>query len=299
MGVEFATLHCDTPEKCKCQIVPEGGCGSYTSDVNFNYFSVFGPTHTVRLSQRHSGRLEVRHKDAWGTVCKNGFTINDALVVCRQLQLWNGAVLLPEDMPGTGSGEILMAEVMCEGGEPEIEECAFAGWGVHSCTHLMDIGVNCTMPDRGPPGPRGPIGFPGATAPKNATTGEWDIGDPGLKGFTGLTGPPGEAGEAGLDAPRGPPGDMADTDIFYDKSYNMAALVTLPTYITVAVLSLLVTCCFYQVVGSALSPPKQFSTLESYLEDPRAGQYKDPHHAKKKKDKKEKSAEGASNAENY
>merc|ERR1719231_1743457 len=176
MGIEFATLMCDVPGKCECYLISEGKCGAYTHDVNFSYFSIFGPTHTVRLSQRHSGRVEVRHDDAWGTVCKNGFTINDALVVCRQLNMWNGAVILPEDVLGSGVGKIWMSEVMCEGGEPEIEECAFAGWGVHSCSHAMDVGVNCTVPDAGPMGPPGPIGQPGISADTNAS--DW-LGVPG------------------------------------------------------------------------------------------------------------------------
>jgi hypothetical protein len=242
MGVEFATLHCDSPEKCECQIIVEGKCGAYTGDVGWNYFSVFGPRHTVRLSQRHSGRVQVRHNDAWGSVCKNGFTINDALVVCRQMHMWNGAVLLPGDMPGNGgTGEILMSEVMCAGGEPEIEECVFAGWGVHSCTHAMDVGVNCTLPEHGVPGPQGPIGYPGDPAVRD----EDYFGIPGPPGYRGLTGPPGDVGEPGIDAAPGPPGDKIKLDIFFDSSFSVMAIATQPVFVLFVLMSLGVTYMFY------------------------------------------------------
>ena len=36
-------------------------------------------------STRQEGRVEICRNNSWGTVCHNGWTIEDARVVCRQL----------------------------------------------------------------------------------------------------------------------------------------------------------------------------------------------------------------------
>jgi len=252
MGIEYGQISkCGEPSRCICQLISEGGCGSYTPDMSFGFYSVFGPTHTVRLSQRKSGRLEVIHDHVWGTVCKNGFTINDALVVCRQMHLWNGAVLLPESIGGTGSGQIWMSEVMCEGGEPEVEECAFGGWGLHSCTHAMDVGVNCTQPEAGPPGPQGPYGLPG---PKDNESAEDFNGTVGKQGFTGITGPPGPL--------------LPAHKIFMVNSWGLQG-----SWCNVNVFIVCVIFCFgvlyFMVVASENvmhTQQEQFSNMSSYLE---------------------------------
>jgi len=265
MGVEFGHFTaCDTPQKCKCLVINEGMCGSYTSDIFYSYFSVFGPTHTVRLSQKLAGRLEVRHNHTWGTVCKNGFTINDALVVCRQMGMWNGAVLRPQDVLGTASGTIWMSEVMCAGGEPEVEECAFGGWGTHSCTHLMDVGVNCTLPDPGPPGPVGKAGFRGKDALKTAA--DFD-GVPGPKGFTGLSGPPGDQGDGGMNQTRGQIGDeRPDIHLFgYKDKYGMEAFTTQGFFWLFFAVSLVVSWVLW-ISSQQLVQPEKTQNMQDWFE---------------------------------
>lgn len=269
MGLEFSHMQCDTPEKCKCHLVPEGACGSSTFDYKWSYFSVFGPKRTARLSQGHSGRLEVRHNGEWGTVCKDGFTTKDAKVVCRQMHLWDGTIMLPADIKGpAATSKILMSEVICEGGEPEIQDCAFAGWGKHTCSHSMDIGVTCVLPTPGPRGPRGPLGYPGIPADKNA---EDYLGVPGPQGFRGPAGPPGPLGEAGKNAASGDPGDkLPDYDLFIIKSYHPAALVTMPILLSFVGMSLCVTfCLYYCALSNFVRKPREpkKTSLQEYVED--------------------------------
>jgi len=290
MGVEFGQTDCDTPQKCKCQLVGEGYCGSFTANFAWSYFSKFGPAHTVRLSQKHAGRLEVRHDDTWGTVCMNDFTINDALVVCRQMHMWNGAVLRPEDVPGQGSGTIWMSEVMCEGGEPEIQECVFGGWGVHSCTHAMDVGVNCTLATPGPMGPRGPIGLPGP-AVENTGQADWD-GYPGPPGFTGLTGPPGQPGEQGINAARGEPGTkLPHVHVFLQDSFT-EGLVTVPGFIIFALISVGVTYAFHFFATGFVNPKEPPNVkLQDYTESEKGKKDLEDIY-KSTKSKKKKTGEG-------
>ena len=44
-----------------------------------------GALRLVGGANEAEGRVEICINDAWGTVCDNGFTKEEALVVCRQL----------------------------------------------------------------------------------------------------------------------------------------------------------------------------------------------------------------------
>lgn len=59
--------------------------------VFFNFYIDIIPTFTdVRLADgvnKLSGRVEVKVRNVWGTVCRNNFSTNDAIVVCRTFGL--------------------------------------------------------------------------------------------------------------------------------------------------------------------------------------------------------------------
>ncbi|XP_022096125.1 deleted in malignant brain tumors 1 protein-like [Acanthaster planci] len=90
------------------------------------------------------GRVEVRYRGIWGTVCDDSWDIEDANVVCRQLGFTNGAVrvaVLAEF--GKGLGPIYLDEVACTGMESRLVNCSNAGWGTNDCGHAEDAGVVC------------------------------------------------------------------------------------------------------------------------------------------------------------
>ena len=102
-------------------------------------------TTTVELTD---GRLEVWHNNLWGTVCIDGFDLRDAVVVCRQLNLYARNVYLAGlnfdvnyEMP------VLLTEVGCTGSETNIGYCSHPGIGaadLEDCHHFSDVAMECS-----------------------------------------------------------------------------------------------------------------------------------------------------------
>ncbi len=91
------------------------------------------------------GRVEVYHNGRWGTVCDDGWDINDARVVCRQLGFPEAKAALDFSYFGRGTGAILLDELICTGFESSLFSCRHNGVGIHDCReeHLEDAGVRC------------------------------------------------------------------------------------------------------------------------------------------------------------
>ncbi|XP_049330423.1 deleted in malignant brain tumors 1 protein-like isoform X21 [Astyanax mexicanus] len=117
------------------------------------YITCSGTSNTVHSSIRLvgsgvdcAGRLEVFHSGSWGTVSDELWDIEDAQVVCRQLQC-GVALSAPVPVParfGSGTGPIWLNEVECEGNEVSLWNCRYQLCGEDECGHKDDVGVVCS-----------------------------------------------------------------------------------------------------------------------------------------------------------
>uniref|UniRef100_A0A3B4FZL3 SRCR domain-containing protein n=1 Tax=Pundamilia nyererei TaxID=303518 RepID=A0A3B4FZL3_9CICH len=94
-------------------------------------------------STRCSGRVEIYHSSAWGTVCDDDWDLKDAEVICRYLDCGT-ALSATSAVFGQGSGQIWLDDVACSGSESSLTECRHRGFGTHNCNHGEDAGVVCS-----------------------------------------------------------------------------------------------------------------------------------------------------------
>ncbi|XP_059832504.1 deleted in malignant brain tumors 1 protein-like [Hypanus sabinus] len=118
------------------------GC-THTNDVSLICSGKDGP-RLVSGENRCSGRVEVQHGDQWGTLCDEYFSLEDASVVCEQLQC--GAV---KETPkgatfGKGNGLMWRDNYRCLGNETRLADCPVSAWGQISCSHGNDASLICT-----------------------------------------------------------------------------------------------------------------------------------------------------------
>ena len=98
----------------------------------------------VNGTNNATGRVEVYYNGAWGTICDDGWDLNDANVVCRMLGFFKASSAPVQAAYGPGSGNILLDEVDCTGEEKNITDCRKNSLGDHDCCHEEDAGVICT-----------------------------------------------------------------------------------------------------------------------------------------------------------
>ncbi|CAB4038695.1 deleted in malignant brain tumors 1 -like, partial [Paramuricea clavata] len=120
-------------------------CG-HSEDAGVQCFAALTGVN-VRLqgpsSSNGAGRVEVFYNGRWGTVCDDGWDINDATVVCRQLGFISAVKALQGSNVPDGTGQIWLDDVSCTGHEQNLINCSHKGWGDYNCAHSEDAGVEC------------------------------------------------------------------------------------------------------------------------------------------------------------
>uniref|UniRef100_A0A0X3PC76 Deleted in malignant brain tumors 1 protein n=1 Tax=Schistocephalus solidus TaxID=70667 RepID=A0A0X3PC76_SCHSO len=139
---------------------------SMTTATPFKFAPVTCPGNTtdIRLvgGTTSAGLVEVRHHKTgvWGTVCADGFGINEAKAICRMLCHSNDdlayahPVIDQFELPESSADvPIHLARIACPPGATSLNDCSLgSGWGVvKGCLHSMDVGVICAPQEKTPP----------------------------------------------------------------------------------------------------------------------------------------------------
>uniref|UniRef100_A0A8B9MU64 SRCR domain-containing protein n=1 Tax=Accipiter nisus TaxID=211598 RepID=A0A8B9MU64_9AVES len=125
-GVKGAKGSLGVPGKAVCH----GVCGAE---------GAFGPFVRIAEGGRR-GRVEIFHQGSWGTICDDGWSTQDATVVCRMLGYRQAIAAFTA---AAGTGQIWLDDVNCRGNEDSIFDCPKPDWGVNNCSHSEDAGVEC------------------------------------------------------------------------------------------------------------------------------------------------------------
>ena len=82
------------------------------------------------------------HDGVWGTVCDDGWNINEGTVACRQFG-YSFVRVVTSSVYGSGTGQIWLDDLSCTGSESRIIDCSHNGFGVNDCSHSEDAGLVC------------------------------------------------------------------------------------------------------------------------------------------------------------
>ncbi|XP_051974563.1 deleted in malignant brain tumors 1 protein-like [Xyrauchen texanus] len=101
------------------------------------------PIRLVNGINRCSGRVEIFYDGEWGTVCDNGWDLNEATVACREMGCGDFIELNRGTYFGLGTGPVWLSDLQCYSSESTLRNCKSSGWGKSSCGHENDVGVIC------------------------------------------------------------------------------------------------------------------------------------------------------------
>ncbi|CAM4441521.1 unnamed protein product, partial [Caretta caretta] len=92
-----------------------------------------------------SGRVEIQHGDTWGSLCASHWDLQDANVLCHQLNCGYAESILGGAHFGEGSGTVWSDTFHCEGTEPCLWDCSRMALGNPTCSPRDSASVICSV----------------------------------------------------------------------------------------------------------------------------------------------------------
>ena len=102
------------------------------------------PIRLMNGTNRCNGRVELFHDGQWGTVCDDRWGMQEAAVVCREMNCGNALTVKYNAFFGRGRDQVWLDDVECSGHEKSLADCPHRGLGEHDCDHNEDAGVVCS-----------------------------------------------------------------------------------------------------------------------------------------------------------
>lgn len=96
-----------------------------------------GPNHCA-------GRVEYYDKGQWGAVCGEAWDMNDATVVCRQLNCGKAHKITTTPEYGHSTGQTWIDQIECTGTEFTLAQCSQRQFRDRTCNTTSLAGVVCT-----------------------------------------------------------------------------------------------------------------------------------------------------------
>ncbi|CAM2097425.1 unnamed protein product [Caretta caretta] len=91
-----------------------------------------------------SGRVEIRHGDTWGSLCASHWDLQDANVLCHQLNCGYAESIQGGAHFGEGRGTVWSDTFHCEGTEPCLWDCSRMALGNPACSPRDTARVTCS-----------------------------------------------------------------------------------------------------------------------------------------------------------
>ncbi|CAM4441100.1 unnamed protein product [Caretta caretta] len=139
-------IHCLGNESqlvyCPRTLHPNETC-SHSSDASI-VCSGYGGYRLTNGSTACSGRVELLHGGAWGTLCDSQWDLQAAHALCQQLDCGFALSMPAGQLFGTGEGPVWNGTFGCERNESRLRDCPVTALGTAECPPGSEANVVCS-----------------------------------------------------------------------------------------------------------------------------------------------------------